>query len=178
MNRGIHKFVTSALIVAAAVLAPGAASPAGAVSGAASTVTVRSVATTTYVVKSTLEAAVVTLTNDQRARAGCAPLRVNTKLRNAARKHSRYMAVYQSTSHQLPGEPTLSRRITLAGYTGWSRLAENVAAGYSSATTVVRAWVGSSGHRRNINDCSLREIGVGVVSRGTRLYWTQNFGRR
>ncbi len=179
MNRGIRKLIISALVVVAAVLAPGAAaSPAGAAGATASTITVRTATSTTYVVKSTLETAVITLTNTRRALAGCAPLRLNTDLRYAARKHSRYMAVYQTMSHQLPGEPTLGRRITLAGYTGWSRVAENVAAGYSSATTVVRAWMASYGHRRNINDCSLREIGVGVVLRGTRLYWTQNFGRR
>lgn len=178
MNRGIRKLIISALVVVAAVLAPGAASPAGAASATASTVTVRTATTTTYVVKSTLETAVITLTNARRALAGCAPLRLNTNLRYAARKHSRYMAVYQTMSHQLPGEPTLGRRITLAGYTGWTRVAENVAAGYSSATSVVRAWMASYGHRRNINDCRLREIGVGVVLRGTRLYWTQNFGRR
>lgn len=178
MNRGIRNYVISALIVAAAVFAPSGAAPAGATTSTA-VVAPRIVATsTTYVVNSTLETAVVSLTNARRALAGCAPLRVNSYLRYAARKHSRYMAVYQTMSHQLPGEPTLGRRVTLAGYTGWTRVAENVAAGYSSATSVVRAWMASYTHRRNITDCSLRHIGVGVVLRGTRLYWTQNFGRR
>ncbi|KRB78367.1 hypothetical protein ASE01_03580 [Nocardioides sp. Root190] len=178
MNRGIRNFVIGALVVAAAI-APTAVSPAGAATEAATVTSVRTVsASTTYVVNSVLENAVVALVNTRRVLAGCPVLKSNSYLRASSRKHSRYMAVYNTMSHRLPGEPTLGRRITAAGYTNWNRIAENVAAGFTTAQQTMRAWMGSTGHRRNILDCSLRHIGVGVVFKGLKPYWTQNFGRR
>ena len=50
--------------------------------------------------------------------------------------------------------------------------AENVAKGYRTAQDVVRGWMDSPGHRANILDCGLREIGVGHASGA----WTQGFG--
>jgi uncharacterized protein YkwD len=36
----------------------------------------------------------------------------------------------------------------------------------------------SAGHRRNLLDCSVRAVGIGVVRRADgRVYWTQDFGR-
>ncbi|KRC57416.1 hypothetical protein ASE19_24080 [Nocardioides sp. Root79] len=125
-----------------------------------------------------LESAAVLLTNTKRALAGCRPLRINTDLRQAARNHSRRMAQAGVMSHQLPGEMRLGRRITASGYTGWTRVAENIAAGFNTAPRVMSAWWASYSHHRNIADCSLREIGIGVVWTGRRMYWTQDFGRR
>jgi uncharacterized protein YkwD len=57
------------------------------------------------------------------------------------------------------------------------RAAENIAAGQPSPAAVVAAWMGSSGHRANIVDCRLTELGVGVAVGGSyRVYWTQDFG--
>lgn len=178
MNRGIQNFVIGALVVAATI-APTAAMPAEAATSTTTVTSVRTLsASTTYVVNSVLENAVVALVNTRRVLAGCPVLKSNAYLRASSRKHSRYMAVYNTMSHQLPGEPRLGRRVTLAGYTNWTRVAENVAAGFSTAQQTMRAWMGSTAHRRNILDCSLRHIGVGVVFKGLRPYWTQNFGRR
>lgn len=180
MNRGIQNFVIGALVVAAAIAGPitaGSGSPAA----AATTPTTGVVTVSTTLVSTlnaVLESAVVTLTNTRRALVGCRPLRVNLDLRQAARGHSRRMAKAQVMSHQLPGEYRLGTRVTRAGYVGWSRVAENIAAGFTSATSVVRAWWNSPTHKRNLTDCSLREIGVGVVWNGLRMYWTQDFGRR
>lgn len=82
-------------------------------------------------------------------------------------------------AHELPGELGLVRRVVQAGYTPWRRLAENLGAGFVSPRGVVRAWMRSAGHRRNLLDCRLREVGVGVVRAGSgQLWWTQDFGRR
>lgn len=176
MNRGIQKFVITAIVVLAAAVAP-SATP-----GATATTTVTATqlrsATLTLTVNTLLENAVVLLTNTQRTLAGCRPLRVNGDLRQAARIHSKRMALAQTMSHQLPGELSLGRRITRAGYLGWTRVAENIAAGYTTAGSVTRAWWASTSHRRNIKDCTLREVGVGVVFNGLRMYWTVDFGRR
>lgn len=130
------------------------------------------------VVDTLFEKRVVTLTNRKRAAHGCRSVRVSTDLRKAARKHSSLMARKRTLSHQLRGEPALGRRYALAGYTGWRTAAENIAVGHLTPASVVRAWMRSPGHRRNILDCRLREIGVGVVLHGLRLWWTQDFGRR
>lgn len=130
------------------------------------------------VINSLFESRVVTLTNQRRAARGCPPLRVRSTLRYAARKHTIAMAKAGVLSHRLSGEPRLGRRITLAGYRDWRIVAENIAAGFLSPSSVVRAWMRSPGHRANILDCRLRHIGVGVALHGTRLWWTQNFGRR
>ena len=149
----------------------------GASSAAAVPVPVRS-AQAALAFSSTMEDRVITLTNRKRAAHGCGPLRLNRDLRQAARRHTKLMAEARAMDHQLPGEPTLGTRVTRAGYTGWVRLAENLARGQATPADVVRAWMASPGHRRNILDCGLRHIGVGYVKYGSTSWWTQDFGRR
>ncbi|GAA3550346.1 CAP domain-containing protein [Nocardioides daeguensis] len=121
---------------------------------------------------------VVRLVNKRRARAGCRTLRPNARLRTSARTHSVGMAQYRTMVHFLPGEAGLGERITYAGYRGWRRLAENIASGFASPRDVMQAWMASPSHRKNILDCRLRQIGVGVIAQGDHLWWTQDFGRR
>lgn len=63
-------------------------------------------------------------------------------------------------------------RIARAGFDA-STWGENVAAGYTSAGSVVNGWMGSTGHRDNILDPSFTHIGVAraQASDGT-VYWT------
>lgn len=132
----------------------------------------------TGLVQRVLEDRVLVLTNRQRRAHGCGLLRSSTALRKSARGHTVTMATAGVMSHQLPGEPKFSTRITRAGYTNWRLVAENVARGFSGPTAVVSAWMKSPGHRRNILNCRLRDMGVGVVLQNGQLWWTQNFGRR
>ena len=111
---------------------------------------------------------IVRLTNAERAEAGCGPLRIDPALTRSAQRHSERMADSGTMSHR-----GYSEGIRDAGYEG-SGYGQNVAAGYTSASTVMRNWMGSTSHRRNILDCSFHAIGVGYVSAGS--YWTQNFG--
>jgi uncharacterized protein YkwD len=53
--------------------------------------------------------------------------------------------------------------------------AENVAMGYSSAAAVVNAWLGSAGHRANIEGNSTRTGVSAVKSTGGVWYYTQVF---
>ena len=57
---------------------------------------------------------------------------------------------------------------------------ENIAAGYGDPTSVMAAWMGSSGHRANILSTGSWEIGVGYAASGGTygVYWTQDFGHR
>lgn len=126
---------------------------------------------------SALETRVVQLTNSERGRAGCAPLRVDLQLRTAARSYSYEMARYGTWGHTGRDGSTPGERMARAGYDidgGW---AENIARGYSSAEEVMQGWMTSAGHRANILNCDLRAIGVGVARASSgQLYWTQDFG--
>ena len=143
-----------------------------------SVVSVQDVVPTRLLFQRLLEDRVLALTNVERRKHGCPTLRANTYLRKSARGHTVTMAAHDLMSHQLPGEPYFSRRITRAGYRGWSSVAENVARGFSGPSSVVRAWMNSPSHRRNILNCRYRDLGVGVALDGGQLWWTQNFGRR
>ncbi len=117
----------------------------------------------------------VTLVNQERTSRGLGALAVNGALVTAAQDHSAYQAQTGTMSHTGSGGTNAGQRITAAGYQ-WSWWAENVAAGQSDCGSVVGAWMASSGHRANILNGNLREIGVGVaLSSNGALYWTMDF---
>lgn len=113
---------------------------------------------------------VVTLVNAQRADAGCDPLRVDSRLTDAAQEHSEDMDRRDYMSHQSPEGEGPGDRASRHGYDAWG--AENVASGQTSAQQVMDAWMNSDGHRRNILNCGLVAIGVGESGNA----WTQMFG--
>ena len=121
---------------------------------------------------------VTQLANAHRARAGCPALRVDSRLVTAARRHSQDMARRRYFSHTSPGGTTPWQRIAATGYPR-AAMAENIAAGQPTAAAVVDAWMRSAGHRRNILNCGMRAVGVGLATGGPyRYYWTQDFGSR
>jgi uncharacterized protein YkwD len=120
--------------------------------------------------------AVVTLTNVYRAAAGCEPLTVDPRLTSAAVAHSADMARRGYFGHDTPEGVTPFDRITGGGYQ-FSIAAENIAAGQRTPKDVLVAWMNSPGHRANILDCELTQIGVGYATGGSYgTYWTQSFG--
>jgi uncharacterized protein YkwD len=117
---------------------------------------------------------VVELTNQQRASQGLAPLTVNELLVTAAAGHSTDMATNNFMSHTGSDGSNPGQRITRAGYS-WRTYGENVAAGYSTAQSVMDGWMNSSGHRANILNPAFTEIGVAVRENPNstyRFYWT------
>lgn len=124
------------------------------------------------------EAVLLARADARRVRHGCRPLRLETALALAARQHSARMAARGELSHQLAGEPSLGSRATAAGYTGWRMLAENLAWGQTGPAQVFRDWVASPSHRANLDNCRLRDAGIGVVLTGGRPWVTADFGRR
>ncbi|MFJ4776042.1 CAP domain-containing protein [Streptomyces sp. NPDC088762] len=119
------------------------------------------------------QAEVLALVNQERAAAGCPALTVNAKLTKAAQDHSADMAAHSNMSHTGSDGSDPGQRITRAGYE-WRTYGENVAYGYSTAAKVMEGWMNSPGHKRNILDCSFKEIGIGLAQPGQ--YWTQDFG--
>lgn len=107
-------------------------------------------------------------TNSLRVANGLAPLRLNPALNEIAQDWSVHQARVSTMSHRPD--------FTAMYPAGWSRAAENVAAGYGPST-VVGAWAGSPGHRANMLS-SNTDIGIGVAANSSgRLFYTQNFGR-
>ncbi len=124
------------------------------------------------------EREVLRLTNLERVKVGCPALTRSTVLTTVARAHSKDMAVRSYFTHNSLDGRTPFQRMTTAGYR-YRDAAENIAAGQPSAADVVRDWMLSPGHRENIEDCGLREIGIGLYISGASTYtyyWTQDFG--
>ena len=123
---------------------------------------------------------VVQLTNEERVKAGLAPFTVNPSLNKAAQGYAELMAGTGCFSHGCGPVPEMAKRIEVAGFTGWSSVAENIAAGYRTPEEVVKGWMSSPGHRANILNGNLREIGVGLAqgSGSYGSYWAQEFGTR
>jgi uncharacterized protein YkwD len=123
--------------------------------------------------------------NAARAKAGCGPLRANPKLMAAARSHAKAMAEQNFFGHAGKDGSRMSSRIQRQGYS-FRTAAENIAAGQKSAGEVVRSWLQSSGHRRNILNCRMEETGIALVYQANdrpirgnraplRYYWVQVF---
>ncbi|MDR7273967.1 CAP domain-containing protein [Catenuloplanes atrovinosus] len=162
----MRKFVRQAAL---AVLAPAAALGMTLVAPAASA----SAATAT----TTLESQVVSLTNEARVKAGCKKLTVNASLAKAARDFSADMAAKNYFSHTGADGSNFTQRAKRAGFAK-TAMGENIAWGYKDAQGVVRGWLNSPGHRKNIMNCKSTLIGVGAArnAKGV-LYWTQEFGK-
>ncbi|AFZ34162.1 SCP-like extracellular [Stanieria cyanosphaera PCC 7437] len=125
---------------------------------------------------------VLELTNAERTKAGLKPLKLNSKLVNAAQNHSKNMAEDDFFSHTGEDGSSVSDRVQDAGYQ-YSRVGENIAAGQKTAEQVVQGWMNSPGHRANILNSNFTEIGIGYEylendtgSVNYNYYWTQVFG--
>lgn len=121
-----------------------------------------------------LQAAVVCLINLQRGHRGLPKLRVSQLLNRSAQGWTNYMATHRVLAHGA----NFSARISAVGFR-WSQAGENIAAGYGTPASVVRAWMASPGHCRNILTPTFTEVGTGVgfgrtgpMRSGT---WTQDF---
>ena len=121
---------------------------------------------------------IITYTNQQRARNGLPALATSTKLMDAAALQAKQMAQYQQLAHEISGAPypTVASRLQAVGYV-YRDAAENIAWNQPDARAVVTSWMNSAGHRANILDASLTQIGAAMArsSKG-EPYWAQVFG--
>jgi uncharacterized protein YkwD len=131
--------------------------------------------------------ATLCLLNQQRRAHHLPALRRNVPLRRAATAFSQRMVRERFFDHTAPDGSTFDQRIDAAGYGSSSALAENIAWGSGSQATparIVDAWMHSPGHRRNILDGNLRDIGVGIAAAShdiggqPAVTYTTDFGRR
>ena len=105
--------------------------------------------------------------NAERAARGLPTLRVTQDLTNVARAQSERMAAADSIFHN----PNLATDVA-----GWLRVSENVGYG-PDAVTIHVALMNSAGHRANMLDTVVTQVGIGTTWDGSRLYVTQVFRR-
>lgn len=125
-------------------------------------------------------ARVLTLTNAERERAGLEPLSLSPELEDAAQSYSEVLASSGCFEHACGPTPDFADRAAAAGYTDWTALGENLAAGYGSPEAVVAGWMASPGHRANILSPRFTETGIGVARGDGQYgaYWAMEFGAR
>ncbi|MEV8267589.1 cell wall-binding repeat-containing protein, partial [Microbacterium sp. NPDC076911] len=156
-GRGTMKALAGFLVAAAMLVVLGGASPAQASSSLSPTQTLAA----SFSAPNADIATILADTNVQRANAGLVPLVLSEQLTRVAQEWSAAQAAANAMSHN----PNYSSQIS----SGWTRAGENVARGYQPST-VVSAWMASSGHRANILG-NFNTIGIGYVNG----YFTQVF---
>lgn len=116
---------------------------------------------------------VVRLVNIERKKRGLKPLTISNKLFSAANVRANELT--RKFSHTRPDGSEYITAVESSGY-DWSFVAENIAAGQINPSDVMKSWMNSDGHRRNILNPNYKEIGVGFVNYKGTIYWVQLFG--
>lgn len=109
--------------------------------------------------------------------AAAKPLRWDGLLGAVAASHSRDMADRDYFSHTNLAGLGPTGRLSAAGLSSGST-GENIGAGFTTAAAVMRQWLSSAGHCRNLLNPAFTRIGVGQASQPNskyRYYWTQLF---
>lgn len=121
------------------------------------------------------EKALLEQTNQARQAEKLPPLVADPKLFAAARFHAQQMAKQNQLEHTL-GDSDLVKRVKDTGYR-YRAIAENIAFNQQKPAEVVKDWLNSEGHRKNLLHPDYTEIGVAIAKneKGER-YWVQVFG--
>jgi uncharacterized protein YkwD len=105
------------------------------------------------------------------------PLSSNQKLADSAIAHAQDMAVNDYFSHESKNGEKLKDRVNKQEYS-WLTIGENIAKGQKTSAQVVRDWMNSPGHCKNIMNPNFGELGVGRDDNLRKEYiWVQVFGR-
>ncbi|WP_406683652.1 CAP domain-containing protein [Seonamhaeicola sp. MEBiC1930] len=109
--------------------------------------------------------------NNHRLSVGLEPLGDMTIVKSVAFSHTDYMLDTGEVSH----DNFFTRSSYLKENAGAKKVSENVAYGYSSAKTVVAAWLRSEGHKANIEgDYTNFDVSAEMNEKG-RWYFTNIF---
>ena len=117
--------------------------------------------------------------NALRVQHGLAPLVINAELTASAQSYAATLGHGNFFAHVGLDGSTLVSRDEAAGYTQWTYLEENLAAGQPTVTAAVNAWMNSPTHRADLLSPEVTETGVGYVYvAGSRYgyYWVEEFG--
>lgn len=131
-----------------------------------------------------LERAIHDRINAERVRQGLSILAYDDTLATVAALHSVDMAKENYFDHADENGCTSSCRVTNAGY-AWRAVGENLFLIKSSyrysaneaSAIIVQGWMGSDGHRHNIENKDFTVEGIGVVVLGDAIYATEVLAR-
>jgi uncharacterized protein YkwD len=102
-------------------------------------------------------------------------LETSERLQRAAELHARDMAARQKMTHEGRNHSRPIDRIKKQGYP-YRRAGENVAAGYWSIDRLMKGWMDSPPHKKNILG-GFSQIGVGCATgEDGKRYWCVTFG--
>lgn len=110
---------------------------------------------------------VLDIVNQRRSENGAAPLVMNASLMESAMQRAAETSIL--FSHTRPDSSLCFDLNSLMS-------GENIASGYSDASSVMTGWMNSSGHRENILNSSYTTIGIGCININGTYYWVQCFG--
>ena len=136
-------------------------------------------------IHSSFEKEVLRLTNEERKKRRLGPLKYDEKLAYAARYHAKDMAVENYFDHhskdRINGRLKKSCDIfdRIEAFANYNYLAENISAGQKTPEDVLKAWMKSPGHKKNILNKEMTLLGVGYYENEDSeygVYWVQNFG--
>lgn len=118
---------------------------------------------------------VLELVNEERSKYSLPSLTYSKELESVAYAHSKDMSENNYFSHtDLSGKSPFDR--LSESNISYRAAAENIAAGQETPEEVMNSWMNSSGHRANILNSSVTEMGVGIYEGSNhRIYWTQMF---
>ncbi|MCF1422991.1 CAP domain-containing protein [Mangrovimonas futianensis] len=118
-----------------------------------------------------IEIEILELINDYRINNGMVPLNGMDLIKSQAYSHTDYMVAQNSVSHDY----FYQRKAFLMDHTGAVKVNENVAYGFTSAESVVNAWINSDAHRENIiGDFTDFDVSAEKNSQG-KWYFTNIF---
>lgn len=111
---------------------------------------------------SSFEEAIVAEMNRQRAAHGLVPLRLESRLTQAAGDRANDMFAKRYFDHVSPDGIQPFTWVRKRGYR-YRIVGENLALGYRSGAAVVDGWMRSPGHRENILQRSYNEVGLAIA---------------
>lgn len=113
--------------------------------------------------------------NAFRAQSGLGSVRFDAVLDKAADRQARAMAARGNLSHSVDGR--LPSRVASFGY-NWAAVSENIGWNYRSTPAVITGWKNSPGHRRNLLNPNVTEIGFAAATGSNgQPYWALILGR-
>ncbi|HYE23112.1 MAG TPA: CAP domain-containing protein [Candidatus Paceibacterota bacterium] len=107
-------------------------------------------------------ASVFSLSNEERKAEGVAQLSLNPLIMRAAQLKAEDMAEEAYYAHVSPDGETPMHWLDQVGYK-YQYVGENLTANIMDEESVVSAWMGSPGHRRNLLDPKFSHMGIGVA---------------
>lgn len=118
--------------------------------------------------------AMLILVNQERAKLNLKPLKLYPYACEQANIRAKEISINDSTfSHTRPDGRSC---FSVFDNVKYSRLAENIAYNSSkNVADVMKLWMDSEGHKKNILNSELTHIGIGVYKKGGYYYWVQAF---